>query len=162
MEDLKKAIARCEIKLLKLKETLALKQKVDLKKQDVFQKNFDEVLNRSILSLFRKNSETLNHTHEHRTVKIINGEIVQLRLDFLHGQADGMKVLFARENLTMYIWFSPQVHTGKIVFKIMCAAHNIHLSQAYFPEEIDNFFLPELISEMQRSVSIANTAPERK
>jgi len=152
MEDLKKAIARCEAKLYRLKEEAATQEKINSVKEAAFEKRYDEVLNKYILSFFRKPAEELNGNHEHRAVKIINGDIVHLRLDFLHGQADGIKVLFARSNITMYIWFSPQISSQKIVFKLVSARKGINASCRYNLDEIHESFLPGLIGEKLREV----------
>ncbi len=153
MEDFKKAIARCEARLYRLKAAAAIQQQVNAVKEQVFQKKYDEVLNKHILNLFRKSGEELNSSHEHRTVKIINGEIVRMRLDFLHGQADGIKVVFERENIAMYIWFAPQVHTSKIIFKIISAGKGIDFAASYNLSEIHQSFLLELIGEKLKQLT---------
>jgi hypothetical protein len=53
---------------------------------------YDEVLNKHVLHAFRKTNEESDRAHDHRAIKIIAGELVNLRLDSLHGQADGIKV----------------------------------------------------------------------
>ena len=147
MEDLKKAIERCEAKLIRLKLAAAKQKKADVLKGHFFQQQYDAVLSKSILSLFKRPANDLYSNHEHRAVKIINGDIVSLRLDFLHGQADGLKVVFERENIAMYIWFSPDVKAEKIVFKLVSAGKNINFTGAYRLEEINSDFLLNLIAE---------------
>jgi hypothetical protein len=147
MEDLKKAIERCEAKLIRLKLAAAKQKKADVLKGHFFQQQYDAVLSKSILSLFKRAADDLYNNHEHRAVKIINGDIVSLRLDFLHGQADGLKVVFERENIAMYIWFSPDVKAEKIVFKLVSAGKNINFTGAYRLEEINSEFLLHLIAE---------------
>lgn len=152
MEDLKKAIARCEARLHRLKAAAAIQEKINLAKEQVFQRQYDEVINKHILNIFRKSGEELNSAHEHRTARVINGEIVRLRLDFLHGQADGIKAVFERENLTMYIWFSPLASCEKIVFKIVSARRDLNFTQQYSLPEIGQSFLLELIGDRVRQV----------
>jgi hypothetical protein len=146
MEDLKKAIERCEAKLIRLKSAAVEQQKEGQLQDFFFQQRYDAVLSKYVLSLFKRSPEQLRVNHEHRAVKIINGDIVRLRLDFLHGQADGLKVFFERENIAMYIWFSPDVRAEKIVFKLISAGKNINFTGAYSLDEINSEFLINLIS----------------
>ncbi len=149
MLDLKKAIARCEARLFRLKAAAAIEREI----QAAFQTRYNEVVSKYILSVFRPPGEEMDHTHEHRAVKIVNGEIVRLRLDFLHGQADGIKAVFERGDSAMYIWFSPDTGSGKIRFKVISAAKGIHFSKSYDLDEIGADFLLELIGAEAKQLS---------
>lgn len=152
MEDLKKAIARCEARLHRLKAAAAVQRNISFAKEQAFQKHYDEVLNKYILNLFRKSGEELNSSHEHRTVRIVNGDIVRLRLDFLHGQADGIKVVFERDNIAMYVWFSPQVNAEKIIFKMISTGKGINVMESYNLDEIGDLFFLDLIGRKTKAV----------
>lgn len=113
----------------------------DLKKP--FLQQYDEVLNKQILYLFRKTNEEHDRAHDHRALKVIDGELVNLRLDSLNGQADGIKVSLEKESVPMYIWFSPGALAGQIIFKTVCGERRKRM--CYQLEQITPDFLINLI-----------------
>jgi hypothetical protein len=114
-------------------------------RKKAFLSKYDEVLNTCILSVFRKTLEEFDRTPDHRAVKIINGEVVYLRLDSLHGQADGIRIFLDREQLPMYIWFAPDILTGKIAFKLLYGEKE--KKERYDLSEITSEFLINLIAK---------------
>ncbi len=120
------------------------KAKFDLKK--TFLDQYDEVLNKHILCFFRKSSEEHDRPHDHRALRVIDGELVKLRLDSLNGQADGIKVSLEKENIPMYIWFAPDRVAGQILFKTVCGDRRKRMS--YKLDQITPDFLLNLISKI--------------
>ncbi len=108
-----------------------------------FLEQYDELLNKEILSLFRKTNEEHDRAHDHRALKVIDGEVVKLRLDSLNGQADGIKVSLEKESVPMYIWFSPDAIARQIIFKTVCGERRKNMR--YKLEQITSDFLVNLI-----------------
>lgn len=114
--------------------------------EKAFLKQYDEVLNKYILHVFRKSNEEYDRPHDHRALKVIDGEVVKLRLDSLHGQADGIKVSLEKESVPMYIWFRPDSVGGKIIFKTVCGDRRKRMK--YDLEQITHDFLLNMISKL--------------
>jgi hypothetical protein len=143
MEDLKRTILEREPKPESVKKEIARRVEEKIQREGVFLKKYDEVLNTYILNIFRKATDEISGSHDHRAIKIIGGEVIHLRLDSLHGQADGIKVFFGQDEMLMYLWFSPDPHSEKIVFKMFYGGEE--RTEHYALEAITKEFLTELI-----------------
>ncbi len=147
MEDLKTAILERREKPEHVRKEIAKRIEEKTLREEAFLNGYDTVLNTRILNIFRKTAEETDRSHDHRALKIINGEFVHLRLDSVKGEAEGIKVDFEAEILPMYIWFSPDPGTQKIIFKLMYDGERIGEVERYNLDEIGNEFLIDLITK---------------
>lgn len=147
MEDLKKEVSVQTSRPERVKKEIERRIEAKAKQEQLFLKNYDVVLNKYILNMFRRTAEEMDRSHDHRALKIVNGEMLHLRLDFLQGQAEGIKVDSDTENHSMYIWFNPDVTSQKIVFKLMYEGETIGDLERYGLHEIHPEFLITLISK---------------
>jgi hypothetical protein len=145
MKAMQKNIAAPELKLKPVKVSKR-------KQEELFLKKYDEVLNKNILSVFRRTMEETERAPDHRALKIIKGQVVRLRLDSLNGQADGIKVYYGNDTLPMYIWFSPDVVSKKIVFKMMVGSSGSEMVEQFDLEEVSKEFLLDFISKKHRKL----------
>jgi|GEM_PF-6011617 len=155
MEDLKKAIQERAEKPEHIKKEITRRIEEKIRREEAFLKNYDEVLNTRILNIFRKTIEETDRSHDHRALKIINGELVHMRLDSFQGQAEGIKVDFDSDNVPMYIWFNPDPSIQKIIFKIMYEGERISEIEHYDLEEIGSDFLIGLITKKYFTSEVA-------
>ncbi len=125
----------------RVKQEIARRVEEKIQREENFLKNYDRVLNHYILNECRKPGDA---SHEHRAHRMIGDELIELRLDTLNGEADGIKVFFEKQKVPMYIWFSPNVTAEKIVFKIVC--HGRTAIEQYLLEEITEGFLLGMIT----------------
>lgn len=89
--------------------------------KQAFLQKYDKVISQHILGIFHRAPEEYDRAHDHRVTKVIKGELVNLRLDTLNGEADGIKVSsHTSQKQALYIWFQPDFAKEKITFKTVC------------------------------------------
>lgn len=89
--------------------------------KQAFLQKYDKVVSQHILGIFHRAPEEYERAHDHRVTKVIKGELVNLRLDTLSGEADGIKVSSdTSPKQALYIWFQPDFAKEKITFKTVC------------------------------------------
>lgn len=125
----------------RVKQEIARRVEEKIQREENFLKNYDRILNQYILNECRKPGDA---SHDHWAHRMIGDELIELRLDTLNGEADGIKVFFEKEKAPMYIWFSPNVAAEKIVFKIVCNGKTA--IEQYLLEDISEGFLLGMIT----------------
>lgn len=156
MEDVKKVVSEKAERPELVKKEIARRVEEKTKREEVFLKKYDEVLNKHILNVFRKTVEETERSHDHRALKIVNGEVLHLRLDCIQGQAEGIKVDSDSENHSMYLWFSPDPTCEKMVFKFMYEGETIYETERYSLDEVDEDFFILLIGKKYFGIPVPN------
>lgn len=146
MGNSRSTLAESKFELSAFTKALQKQKEPFSRSAQTFLEQYDEVLNKHVLHVFRKTNEEYDRAHDHRAIKIIAGELVNLRLDLLNGQADGIKVSLEKKGEPMYIWFQPDTVAGKMLFKIVCGEKRKSLR--YKPEQITHDFLMDLIRKV--------------